>query len=39
MKDKPFITVYEAVNTDIALKGIKKTFIIAKTNIAWVKPI
>ncbi|MBW1670818.1 MAG: hypothetical protein JRF20_05985 [Deltaproteobacteria bacterium] len=39
MKDKPFITVYEATNTDIALKGIKKTFIIAKTNIAWVEPI
>ena len=39
MKDKPFITVYEATNTGIALGGIKKTFIIAKTNIAWVEPI
>jgi hypothetical protein len=39
MKDKPFITVYAATNTGIALKGIKKTFIISKTNIAWVEPI
>ncbi|MBW2164019.1 MAG: hypothetical protein JRF43_06165 [Deltaproteobacteria bacterium] len=39
MKDKPFITVYEATNTGVALGGIKKTFIIAKMNIAWVEPI
>ena len=39
MKDEPFVTVYEATNTNITLKGVKKTFIIAKTHIVWVEPI
>ena len=39
MKDKPFVIVYEATNTNITLKGVKKTFIIAKTHIAWIEPI
>ena len=39
MKDEPFVTVYEATNTNATLKGIKKTFIIAKTHIAWIEPI
>jgi len=39
MKDEPFIIVYEATNTNITLKSAKKTFIIAKTHIAWIEPI
>ena len=39
MKDEPFIIVYDAANTNFTLKGAKKTFIIAKTHIAWIEPI
>ena len=39
MKDEPFVTVYEATHANITLKGVKKTFIIAKTHIAWIEPI